>query len=83
MSDYLNVNGKLVNEDCKIKVGENKKRVGSKAWLRYNAYADSKTVGEYLTSGGLREDLRWDDKKGFLQLLEVVDSKSLKVVKNG
>ena len=83
MSNYLNVNGKLVNEECKIKVGENKKRVGSKAWLRYNNYMDSKSVGEYISNGGLREDLRWDDKKGFVELLEVVDSKSLKVVKNG
>ena len=80
-SEYVNVNGKLVNSDCKIEVGENKKRVNSKSWLRYNDYYGSKNVGEFLENGGSKEDLRWDDKKGFLKILEVFDIKNKKVIK--
>jgi len=77
----LNVNGTHVSTDCKIQMKSNPKRVGSKAYLRYEQYASSKTVGEYLENGGLPADLKWDQKKEFLQLLEKYDSKDNKVVK--
>lgn len=79
-NEFVNVNGKLVNSECKIKIGENKKRVGSKSWLRFNDYCESKSVGEYLSNGGLKEDLRWDEKKGFLKILEVFDIKSKSII---
>ena len=77
----LNVNGTHVSTDCKIKMKDNPKRVGSKAFLRYEQYAGSKTIGEYLDKGGLPADLKWDQKKEFLQLLEKYDSKANKIVK--
>ena len=81
MSNVINVSGKIVNEDCKIEYNkENKKRVGSKSWMRYEEYKGSKTVGEFLSNGGKKEDLRWDMEKGFLKILEVFDYKSKKKV---
>ena len=69
---FINVNGKVVNDECKLEVGVNKKRVGSKSWIRYEKYMDSKNVGEYISKGGLKEDLRWDEKKGFVKIMEVI-----------
>jgi len=66
----MNVNGTNVSENCKIELKGNPKRVGSKAWMRYEEYADAKTIGEYLTAGGLLADLRYDSTKGFLKILE-------------
>jgi len=78
----INVKGVIVNEDCKIKYdSNNKKRVGSKSWERYEDYKDSKSIGEFLSSGGKKEDLRWDLEKGFLELLESYDYKMKKVIK--
>jgi len=76
-----NVNGVLVSTDCKIKMKDNPKRVGSKAYLRYEQYSGSKTIGEYLDKGGLPADLKWDQKKEFIELIESYDSKSEKIVK--
>jgi len=79
--NIINLNGVLVSEECEIVVGENKKRVGSKSWERFESYTESKSVGEYLEKGGLKADLRWDLKKGFLELKEIYNSKSKKVEK--
>ena len=78
--NIINVNGVLVNESCKLEIGNNVKRVGSKSWMRFEEYMGSKDVGEYLEKGGLKEDLRWDVKKGFVVLREYYDSKLKKVV---
>jgi len=81
MGIILNVNGVVVNEKCKIVVSSNKKRVGSKAWSRYECYEDSKSVGDYLGNGGLKEDLRYDVKKGFVVLMECIVKGKKVVVK--
>ena len=39
---------------------ENPKTVGSAAHARYEMYKTAKTVGEYLSLGGTRADLRYD-----------------------
>jgi hypothetical protein len=46
----------------------NPKKVGSKAWHRFNLYKDGMTPGEYLRAGGTREDLHWDEKRGFIAI---------------
>ena len=76
-----NANGVLVSTECKINMKANPKRVGSKAYLRYESYGGSKTVGEYIENGGTPADLKWDQKKEFLELLESYDSKADKVIK--
>ena len=78
---FFNVNGVVVSEDCELVVGENKKMVGKKSWLRYEEYKNSKSVKEYLENGGKREDLRYDCGKGFVKLLSYYDLKSKKIVK--
>ena len=80
MNNIINVDGILVSDECKIDIGNNVKRVGSKSWMRFEEYMGSKNVGEYLEKGGLKADLRWDVKKGFVKLVEKWDMKSKKVV---
>lgn len=70
--NVINVGNTNVSSDCKLTVGQNKKRVGSKAWTRYEAYVDSTTVGQYIDNGGLKADLRYDVAKGFVTLLQKV-----------
>ena len=79
---FLNINGTTVTPDCKINLIANPKRTGSKSWVRYEEYCDSKTIQEYLDNGGLKEDLRWDEKKKFLTILEKYSSKSKSIIKN-
>jgi len=80
---FISVNDIIVTPECKIQLNTNPKRVRSKAWLRYENYSDSTTIQEYLDNGGLKEDLRWDSKKGFLTIFEKYSSKSKSLVKNG
>jgi len=81
MNNLINVDGILVSGECKLEIGNNVKRVGSKSWLRFEEYMSSKDVNEYMEKGGLKADLRWDVKKGFVKLVEKWDMKSKKVVK--
>jgi len=55
-------------------VSSNPKRVGSQAWIRFEKYFDTETVGKYLAKGGLIADLLWDREHGFLQ---IIDKKSI------
>jgi len=72
VSVVCNINGINVGNECHIKCASNPKRPGSKAHMRYEAYAKATTVKEYLEMGGLKADLRYDHDKGFLELLEVI-----------
>lgn len=67
-----NINGINVADACKIDVKPNPKRAGSKAFARYALYESAKTVGEYLRNGGIKADLRYDQSKGHLVILEKV-----------
>jgi len=46
----------------------NPKKPGSKAHYRFSLYRDGMTPGEYLRAGGTREDLHWDEKRGFIAI---------------
>ena len=70
MSDIKSLGDVNVNSVCKLEMKKNPKRVGSKAWERYEMYEDAKSVGEYLEKGGNVADLRYDYAKGFLELSE-------------
>ncbi len=75
-----NINGINVGNDCHIECAPNPKRPGSKAHERYEAYAGSATVKEYLDNGGVKADLRYDHAKGFLTVFEVIrEGKIVKV----
>lgn len=67
-----NINGVNVSDTCRIECAPNPKRPGSKAHDRYAAYAESTTVKEYLDNGGLKADLRYDQNKGYLKVLDAV-----------
>ena len=67
-----NINGLNVSVECRIECVPNPKRAGSKAHERYETYAMSTTVGEYLANGGLKADLRYDNNKGFLRVMEII-----------
>jgi hypothetical protein len=60
--------GKLYPEDKKItlKVKENPKKEGSKARARFDHYASSTTVGDYLSKGGTYQDIAYDVGRGFI-----------------
>ncbi len=47
---------------------ENPKRVGSKSYDRWNAYAGATTVGEYIAAGGTYGDLKYDAEHGFVKV---------------
>lgn len=72
ISVVCNINGLNVGDECHIECAPNPKRPGSKAHSRYEAYAKSSTVKEYLDNGGLKADLRYDHNKGYLTVLEVI-----------
>lgn len=46
----------------------NPKKVGSKSFVRFEAYKKATTVGEYLSLGGTRADLSYDESRGFLSI---------------
>ena len=81
LKEFYSVNGVVVNLDCELNFGVNKKRVGSKSWMRYGSYEGVKNVREFFECGGLVEDLRWDYEKGFCKFLSIYDVKSKKIVK--
>ena len=95
MSDVISLGDVLVSEECKLEwnIKENKKRIGCKSWERMEYYIGSKNVGEYLNCMNevkgvskdeikkLKDDLKYDYKKGFLSVVDRFDFKSKKVIK--
>jgi len=87
MSDLISIDGIVVNRDCKIKwnIKSNCKRVGKKSWMRMEMYFGCDSIGDILDSGddkvSLRNDVKYDCRKGFFSLLEKYDYKSKKVIK--
>ena len=78
----ININGNLVGNDCGIKYNDvNLKRIGSKAWIRFEEYMKSKTIGEFLKLGGLKADLRYDLNKGFFKFWDNKNNCELKFLK--
>lgn len=49
-------------------VQENPKRIGSRAWERFEKSFGAPTVAEYKARGGTAEDLRWDIDHGFVRV---------------
>lgn len=58
------------NEDAKITLlmKENPKREGSAGHKAFSLYSRHKTVGAFLSAGGTRADLRYDEAKGFIKI---------------
>ena len=46
----------------------NPKKAGSASAARYDAYAGSSTVAEFLAAGGTVADLRWDEAHNFVKV---------------
>ena len=64
-----NAKRKYPDEACiKLTVKTNPKKKGSAAHGRFELYASVGTIGEYLKLGGLRADLSWDVKHGFIEV---------------
>ena len=64
----------LKNAGTKIMVQmENPKKVGSKAWDRYEKYKHAKTIGEATHAGANWQDVSVDFEKGFLKVMDSVD----------
>ncbi len=56
------------NSIIKLLVDKNPKRFGSKSYDRFNMYKDGMKVKDFLKAGGMREDLRWDSDRGFIEI---------------
>lgn len=70
----MSVNGVTVSSETKIAYAANPKRVGSKAYDRYEAYKSATTIGEYFSITkpyGMvaKADLRWDHDRKFLTIV--------------
>ena len=64
----------LKNADTKIMVQmENPKKVGSKAWDRFEKYKHAKSIGEATQAGANWQDVSVDFEKGFLKVMESID----------
>jgi hypothetical protein len=50
----------------RILCSANPKKPGTMAWARFNLYRDGMTPSEFLAAGGLREDLRYDEARGYI-----------------
>jgi hypothetical protein len=69
----LLINDVKVCDSTVIEYRTNPKRIGKKAWARYEEYQDATTIGEYLElteSKFAKADLRYDHNKGFLTIIE-------------
>src|SRR5262245_24800947 len=55
-------------DQIKLHVTSNPKKAGSASAERFAKYQDGMTTKEFLASGGMREDLAWDRKKGFITI---------------
>lgn len=51
-----------------VLAGENPKQKGSAAHERFELYKNGMTVDQFLAAGGLRADLSWDTRKGFVSI---------------
>ena len=49
-------------------IDKNPKREGSKSFIRFDAYKDGMTVGDFITAGGTYGDLAWDSARGFVAI---------------
>ena len=56
------------NGVIKVLSAKNPKRVGSAACARFDLYKPNMTVAQFLKAGGIRPDLLWDEKQGFIQI---------------
>lgn len=67
-----NINGIYVHPETKINwlTESNPKRPSGKAHARFEAYMGKATVGEYLEAGGTTADLKYDQGKGFLEIVQ-------------
>jgi len=64
----------LKNGETKIAVQmENPKKVGSKAWDRFDKYRHAKTIGEATQAGANWQDLTVDFEKGYFHLVASID----------
>ena len=64
----------LKNADTKIMVQmENPKKVGSKAWDRFEKYKHAKSIGEATQAGANWQDVSVDFEKGFLKVMDFID----------
>ena len=64
----------LKNADTKIMVQmENPKKVGSKAWDKFEKYKHAKSIGEATQAGANWQDVSVDFEKGFLKVMDFID----------
>ncbi len=70
------INGQKVDDDTAIEFKANPKRVGKKAWTRYEEYQKSTTIGEYMEI--TKED--WMIKYRLADLRYDLDHKFLVIV---
>jgi hypothetical protein len=64
-------NGEIPPADAKIitvLVQGNPKRWGTPSHVRFAPYKDGMSTDEFLSAGGIKADLRWDAKHGFIQI---------------
>ena len=67
------INAVKVESSTNIEYVSNPKRVGKKAWTRYESYAECTTIGEYFDIAEKKyamADLRYDLDKEFLTIIE-------------
>ncbi len=70
VAPIANINGVYAHETTAIEwlVEKNPKRPSGKAHARFEKYMKATTVGDYLSAGGTKADLRYDADKGYLRL---------------
>lgn len=61
---------KNFNKDAKISllIDKNPKREGSKSHVRFAAYKDGMSVGDFVKAGGTFGDLAWDSARGYIRI---------------
>lgn len=73
----ITINGVKADSNTRIEYKPNPKRVGKKAWARYEEYETCETIGEYLELADpkyAKADLRYDLEHGHLTILEDDDA---------
>ena len=64
----------LKNADTKLMVQmENPKKIGSKAWDKFEKYKHAKSIGEATQAGANWQDVSVDFEKGFLKVVDSMD----------
>jgi len=71
VAPLANINGVHAYETTSLKwlATANPKRPSGKAHARFERYMQATTVGEYISSGGTKADLRYDVAKGYVALV--------------